>query len=200
MLKVPYGQDPYSVIGKYIRDHITVIEDIIAVIKIDEVETNQLFTVDINEENYFIWENDWWEGEKNITLIDFFPVSEAQRANQSVQSTDTISRQAAIDNLKRHLNGTDVPDHYPGIFSAIEEWLSDWEVPSAQPESHWIPVRKSLPENESSIIITTKDGRLYFATYEVNRDFPWQTTNDAWRLNDVIAWMPRPEPFKENEK
>ena len=47
---------------------------------------------------------------------------------------DLINRQVAIDNLKRHLNETDVPDHYPGIFNAIEEWLSDWEVPSAQPE------------------------------------------------------------------
>ena len=54
MFKVSNGQDPYSAIGKYIRDHITAIEDIIAVIKINEVETNQLFTVDINEENYFI--------------------------------------------------------------------------------------------------------------------------------------------------
>lgn len=77
MLKVPYGQDPYSVIGKYIRDHITAIEDIIAVIEIDDITTNQLFMVDMNEENYFIWENDWYEGEKNVALIDFFPVSEA---------------------------------------------------------------------------------------------------------------------------
>lgn len=97
MFKVPNGQDPYSVIGKYIRDHITAIEDIIAVIKINEVETNQLFMVDINEENYFIWKTDWWEGEEDVTLIDFFPVSEAQHANQSVQSADTISRQAAIE-------------------------------------------------------------------------------------------------------
>ena len=101
MFKVPNGQDPYSAIGKYIRDHITVIEDIIAVIKINEVETNQLFMVDTNEENYFIWETDWWEGEEDVTLIDFFPVSEAQRANQSVQSADTISRQAAIDALMK---------------------------------------------------------------------------------------------------
>ena len=77
MLKVPYGQDPYSVIGKYIRDHITVIEDIIAVIEIDDITTNQLFMVDMNEENYFIWDNDWYEGEKDVALIDFFPVSEA---------------------------------------------------------------------------------------------------------------------------
>lgn len=83
MLKVPYGQDPYSVIGKYIRDHITVIEDIIAVIEIDAITTNQLFMVDMNEENYFIWDNDWYEGEKDVALIDFFPVSEA--INQSAQ-------------------------------------------------------------------------------------------------------------------
>ena len=83
MLKVPYGQDPYSVIGKYIRDHITAIEDIIAVIEIDDITTNQLFMVDMNEENYFIWNNDWHEGEKDVALIDFFPVSEA--INQSEQ-------------------------------------------------------------------------------------------------------------------
>ena len=77
MLKVPYGQDPYSVIGKYIRDHITAIEDIIAVIEIDDITTNQLFMADMNEENYFIWNNDWYEGEKDVALIDFFPVSEA---------------------------------------------------------------------------------------------------------------------------
>ena len=97
MFKVPNGQDPYSAIGKYIRNHITAIEDMIAVIKINEVETNQLFMVDINEENYFIWKNDWWEGEEDVTLIDFFPVSEAQHANQIVQSTDTISRRDAIE-------------------------------------------------------------------------------------------------------
>lgn len=83
MLKVPYGQNPYSAIGKYIRDHITVIEDIIAVIEINGITTNQLFMVDMNEENYFIWNNDWYEGENDVALIDFFPVSEA--INPSVQ-------------------------------------------------------------------------------------------------------------------
>ena len=76
MLKVHYGQNPYSVIGKYIRDHITAIEDLIAVIEIDGITTNQLFLVE-NEEGHFIWNNDWYEGEKDVTLIDFFPVSEA---------------------------------------------------------------------------------------------------------------------------
>ena len=86
MLKVPYGQDAYSVIGKYIRDHITAIEDIIAVIEIDGITTNQLFMVDMQEDGYFVWKSDWYEGEQNIALIDFFPVSNAkpERENDPV--------------------------------------------------------------------------------------------------------------------
>lgn len=77
MLKVPKGQDHYSVIGQYIQNHITAIEDIIATIEIDGVRTNELFTVDMQEDGYFVWKSDWYEGEQNVALIDFFPVSDA---------------------------------------------------------------------------------------------------------------------------
>ena len=79
MFKVPYGQDPYNAIGEYIRNHITVIEDIIAVIEIDGSITNTLFMVDMDKDGYFIWNTEWYEGEKNVVLIDFFPVSEATK-------------------------------------------------------------------------------------------------------------------------
>lgn len=79
MFEVPYGQDPYNAIGEYIRNHITVIEDIIAVIGIDGSITNTLFMVDMDVPGYFIWNTDWYEGEKNVALIDFFPVSEATK-------------------------------------------------------------------------------------------------------------------------
>ena len=113
MLKVPYGQDPYSVIGKYIRDHITAIEDIIAVIEIDDITTNQLLMVDMNEDNYFIWNNDWYEGEKDVALIDFFPVSEA--INPSVQPEsceDVVSREDAINALDDEITITGKSNAY----------------------------------------------------------------------------------------
>lgn len=47
---------------------------------------------------------------------------------------DLISRQSAIDTLKRHLKETDVPYSYPGLLSAIEDWLDERELPSAEPE------------------------------------------------------------------
>ena len=76
MLKVPFGQDPYDVIGEYIKNHITVIEDIIVVIEIDDKIMKTLFTA---ENGDLFWNNDWYEGEKNIILINFFPVSEATK-------------------------------------------------------------------------------------------------------------------------
>ena len=77
MIKVKKGQDPYSVIGQYIRDHVSAIEDMIAVIEIDGVETSELFMVDMTVDGYFIWKSDWYEGGENVVLIDFFPVSDA---------------------------------------------------------------------------------------------------------------------------
>ena len=77
MIKVKKGQDPYSVIGQYIRDHVSAIEDMIAVIEIDGKTSNELFLVDMTVDGYFIWKSDWYEGGENIVLIDFFPVSDA---------------------------------------------------------------------------------------------------------------------------
>ena len=77
MIKVKKGQDPYSVIGQYITDHVSAIEDMIAVIEIDGKISNELFMVDMTVDGYFIWKSDWYEGGENVVLIDFFPVSDA---------------------------------------------------------------------------------------------------------------------------
>ena len=107
-------------------------------------------------------------------------------------ATDTISRQSAIDNLKRHLNGTDVPDSYPGIFNAIEEWLSDWEVPSAEPEQRWIPCSERMPEESGWYIVTVEDETdTHLRWFSTLHGFEWE------EKDNTIAWMPLPEPYKE---
>ena len=44
-----------------------------------------------------------------------------------------VSLKAAIDTLDKHLRMTDAPVSYPGIISALTEWLN--ELPSAQPDN-----------------------------------------------------------------
>ena len=63
---------------------------------------------------------------------------------------DLISRQAAIDMLDKHLRMTDVPVSYPGIISALTEWLN--ELPSAQPDG-W------LEQNKDKILQAGMEGR-----------------------------------------
>lgn len=72
------GKDPYTEIGEYIKNHITAIEDIIATIELDGMRTNELFMVDMQKDGYFVWKYDWWEGEEDVALLDFFPVSDAE--------------------------------------------------------------------------------------------------------------------------
>ena len=83
ILKVKKGQDPYYVIERYIYEHTEVLEDMIAVLEIDGVRTNELLEVDSYYDGW-IWLNDWWEGQPEIALIDFFPVSEACNSKNAV--------------------------------------------------------------------------------------------------------------------
>ena len=96
ILKVKQNENPYDVIVNYIEKHIPVIDDIIAVISIDGEIRNELLLVEISSTNNFVWQIDWWEGEKNVELIDFFFVSDACKKNNN---NDLISKQQVIDAL-----------------------------------------------------------------------------------------------------
>ena len=94
LIKVNKNENPYDVIGNYIEKHVSVIDNIIAVISIDGIIHNELLLVEITYNNNFVWLNDWWEGEENVELIDFFFVSEACK---KYSNKDLIDRQQAID-------------------------------------------------------------------------------------------------------
>ena len=79
LVSINKGEDAYSVIGDYILNHITAIEDMIAVIQINCVIIKELYMVDVDVDGYFYWKSDWWEGEEDVNLLDFFPVSDAER-------------------------------------------------------------------------------------------------------------------------
>lgn len=155
---------------------------------------------------------------------------------------DLISRQAAIDALWKALY--EYEDKTEKQFQESEDLdIGDWiehrifvqnmsdidrktimELPSAQPEPHWIPCGERLPEDGATVWVTIKghdvirceDGEtLEQAIERINKirwvtQGYWSEEEHGWNdpsygcplIVQPIAWMPidTPEPYKEGQE
>ena len=113
---------------------------------------------------------------------------------------DLISRQAAIDAIRASTS------KYTG-FMEMEMYTDDDAVeaiealPSVQPEQQWIPCSERLPEHGGRYLISVLDGINRRTTVA-----PYLPRCKAWAMNGrmaywkVIAWLPLPEPYREEEQ
>jgi hypothetical protein len=87
--------------------------------------------------------------------------------------------------------------HVKVIQDMIEQLLADLE--QEEKENGWIPVSERLPEVSGTYQVTCMDGRIYRSTYA-----KFQCKLKRWELTGarsywkVTAWMPLPEPYKED--
>lgn len=105
---------------------------------------------------------------------------------------DAISRQAVLDMMQMRMSGKE-------LYKAV------YELPPVTPkQSRWIPVSKRLPESGKEVLV-------WYEYWSDKRESMVQTFGISFYWNtwcgDVmgikarcIAWMPLPEPYKENEK
>lgn len=106
---------------------------------------------------------------------------------------DLISRQAVIDAVCK----VGCESGYCGIpcddVKAIEQ------LPSAQT---WIPCTERLPESKKSVFISTKDWTgegCYYGTIENHVMWKGYRWGAIYWDDEVTAWMPLPEVYKEEE-
>lgn len=84
-------------------------------------------------------------------------------------------------------------------FATAERVLA--ELPSAQPEQRWIPVSERLPEPRVDVWVNSDIGQIqgyyeehvgvWYASFGQGRDYLELIVN---------AWMPLPEPYKEEQE
>ena len=61
----------------------------------------------------------------------------------------------------------------------------------------WIPCSERLPEEKKEVLISA-DGELYIAEYEMDHGKGyWNEVIEYGYVMGVDAWMPLPEPYKE---
>lgn len=107
---------------------------------------------------------------------------------------DAISRQAVLDLI-------DADWKYEGLEEPINS------LPSVNPKQSWIPVNESLPDVGNGAC------KCLVAIKTTSRDYPCETfvayfdgirfrgsNNARCVLSGVKAWMPLPEPYKEEEE
>ena len=87
-----------------------------------------------------------------------------------------------------------------GMATAKELIQAIKNLPSAQPKQRWIPVSERLPEGGHNIIFCDSKGNVCEGVYHA---IPGQWVGFRWNAiyhhDDVVAWMPLPDPYKEEE-
>lgn len=103
-------------------------------------------------------------------------------------TNDIISRQAAIDETWKEPSYTDPYN----VLTEVRERIQS--LPSAQ---QWIPCSERLPEKSGDYLVTVAhhSGELLVEVDQFDNE------NGSWwhYMDDVIAWMPTPEPYKGEE-
>lgn len=136
--------------------------------------------------------------------------------------SDSISRQGAIRWVKTECNPYGKPTLEFESGKRVIEHLE--QMPSANPETKWIPCSERLPENIRPVIVTWKntDPASYYqyivgkhftgtACYKNGKWYWYSSTTEDMLAEygrydseefdeaiECIAWMPLPKPYRED--
>lgn len=122
-----------------------------------------------------------------------------------------------VDKEQIYSNGTE----YVPIFR-MKQWFEHLkQLPSAQPEQRWIPIKWhdctdedrekygfnndivvvfdcEMPDDNQSILVTTSHGYVNQDVCYIDDGYSLDSGWD-W-IDDIKAWMPLPEPYKGGEQ
>lgn len=91
-----------------------------------------------------------------------------------------------IDKLMQEPESTRDWELITALEIAIEALATD-----TQSQGEWIPVSEGLPEEDNDYLITYE----FCGEKEVSKS--WFNTRNGFVYDNVIAWQPLPEPYKE---
>jgi len=106
----------------------------------------------------------------------------------------------------RLINSEELKQIVIGVWNDIDRYvegdisLSDIigiidDMPTIEPEPHWIPCSERLPEGKKEVLVTE------YGDTDIGRRFEGRWLDRYGdKMKDVTAWMPRPEPYKGDKE
>ena len=170
---------------------------------------NQILEYDSITDSY-VWLNDWNERQTDVEVLGYMilgdvDTTKVEPCDDSISRTDLIAVMHLImDDAKIGDNDED----YESLDDIKQQYIEIVKgMVSVKPEVKWIPVSERLPKNHENVLIYLSSNQITIGLYNSHilpfRDKPIGWGADAphdWTSDEVIAWMPLPEPYKEESE
>lgn len=104
-----------------------------------------------------------------------------------------IDEKKLIEELKNH------PNLFKELGWSIEciDIESVIETINEQPKTDWIPCEERLPKEMEEVLISKKNSKSGTSIGYYNKVFGWYDQCLLRGVTDVVAWMPKPQPYKK---
>lgn len=144
----------------------------------------------------------------DAVYIDGFKAGYSQARFDLEQESceDAISRQIISDYVGIHVQEIntgygDLNKHTNEILRMIVDYIESMPpVTPQQKTGHWIPVSERLPEYGIEVLTCSSGGFIEIQSLEYSYGGYWENQKGDWsEFDEVIAWMPLPEPYKPQE-
>ena len=72
-------------------------------------------------------------------------------------------------------------------------------APTIEPQQRWIPCSERLPEESEEVLTYSLNGYIEINSIETyDGTTVWENQHGDWTdFDEVVAWMPLPEPYKD---
>lgn len=129
-------------------------------------------------------------GTDSVCKISFEIAEILENENEVESCQDALSREKVYEIIEQLMDGS-LDEFYTK--KAIHE------LPSVQPEQRWISVSDRLPESDEDVLVTNGIG-IYIGWIDPT-DNGWRVDSESeYFMDDILAWMLLPEPFKAERR